>query len=90
MARMSESWQQVIRGLHEVVVETGGELSHGSILLRESGTPAVTNVAGAATRLSTGDRVEVRAGAGVVLRHGTAGAPIRGRTRGGGRLAQHA
>ncbi len=83
-------WLSTFSRVAAVVVETGGELSHGSILLRESGTPAVTNVAGAATRLSTGDRVEVRAGAGVVLRHGTAGAPIRGRPRGGGRLAQHA
>lgn len=49
-----------------VVVETGGDLSHGSILLRERGVPAVTNVRGVTRALATGDPVEVRAGAGVV------------------------
>ena len=82
-------WLSTFSRVAAVVVETGGELSHGSILLRESGTPAVTNVAGAATRLSTGDRLEVRAGAGVVLRH-TTGVPMAGRRGGGGRLAQQA
>jgi pyruvate,water dikinase len=51
-----------------VVVETGGDLSHGSILLRERGVPAVTNVRGVTRALSTGDPVEIRAGAGVVER----------------------
>jgi len=29
-----------------VVVETGGDLSHASIILREIGLPAITNVRG--------------------------------------------
>ena len=62
-------WLAAFSQVDAVVVETGGELSHGSILLRESGTPAVTNVADASSRLRTGDRVEIRAGPGVVLRH---------------------
>jgi pyruvate,water dikinase len=49
-----------------VAVETGGDLSHGSILLRERGVPAVTNVAGVTRRIRTGDEVEVRAGSGTV------------------------
>ncbi len=57
-----------------VVVEIGGDLSHGSILIRELGTPAVTNVAGATRRLSTGDAVTVDAGAGTIRRR--ADAPV--------------
>ncbi len=62
-------WLATFSRVAAVVVETGGELSHGSILLRESGTPAVTNVTGATRQLRTGDAVEVRAAAGVVVRH---------------------
>ncbi len=51
-----------------VVVETGGDLSHGSILLRERGIPAVTNVRGATRAAVTGEMWELRAGAGVVVR----------------------
>ena len=55
-----------------VVVETGGDLSHGSILLRERGLPAVTNVRGALRAIATGDEVEVRAGSGTVIVHRSA------------------
>ena len=49
-----------------VVVETGGDLSHGSILLRERGVPSITNVSGVTRFVETGDDVEVRVGAGVI------------------------
>ena len=48
------------------MVEIGGDLSHGSILIREVGLPAVTNVAGATRRIVDGDRVTVRAVRGLV------------------------
>jgi phosphohistidine swiveling domain-containing protein len=51
-----------------VVVETGGDLSHGSIILREIGLPAITNVRDATRAISTGDDLLLRAGAGVVER----------------------
>lgn len=60
-------WIATFARVDAVVVETGGELSHGSIVLRERGVPAVTNVAGA-TGLATGDRVTVDAAAGTVTR----------------------
>ena len=50
-----------------VVVETGGDLSHGSIILREIGLPAITNVAEATCSITSGTQVEVRARPGVVL-----------------------
>ena len=50
-----------------VVVETGGDLSHGSIILREIGLPAVTNVGGATSAITPGILLEVRARPGVIL-----------------------
>lgn len=59
-------WITTLHQAHAVVVEIGGDLSHGSILVRELGMPAVTNVAGATRQLRTGDVVSVDAGRGVV------------------------
>jgi rifampicin phosphotransferase len=59
-------WIPTVALVAAVVVETGGDLSHGSILLRERGVPAVTNVRGATRAFVTGDPVSVRAGAGIV------------------------
>jgi pyruvate,water dikinase len=42
-----------------VVMEQGGILSHGSIVAREYGLPAVTNVASATRVIRTGDLVQV-------------------------------
>jgi rifampicin phosphotransferase len=49
-----------------VVVETGGDLSHGSIILREIGLPAVTNVSHATRHIQTGDTVRIDAQRGLV------------------------
>jgi pyruvate,water dikinase len=49
-----------------VIVETGGDLSHGSIILREIGLPAVTNVKGATKRIKTGDALKLNAGQGMI------------------------
>jgi pyruvate,water dikinase len=42
-----------------LVVEQGGILSHGSIVAREYGLPAVTNAASATRVIRTGDLVQV-------------------------------
>ena len=47
-----------------VVVETGGDLSHGSIILREIGLPAITNAHRATVSFRSGDKIWLRAGAG--------------------------
>jgi phosphohistidine swiveling domain-containing protein len=49
-----------------VVVETGGDLSHGSIVLRELRLPSVTNVAHATQVFSDGDTVVLDGGNGSV------------------------
>jgi phosphohistidine swiveling domain-containing protein len=51
-----------------VVVETGGDLSHGSIILREIGLPAITNAQRATASFQSGDQVWLRAGSGIAER----------------------
>jgi len=52
-----------------VIVEMGGSLSHGAIIAREYGLPAITNVIRAMSLLSEGEHVTVDAVQGVVKRH---------------------
>lgn len=47
-------------------METGGDLSHGSIILREIGLPAITNVRAATRHIQTGDWLRLEAGRGTV------------------------
>ncbi|MEM7800253.1 MAG: PEP-utilizing enzyme, partial [Chloroflexota bacterium] len=49
-----------------VAVEIGGDLSHGSIILREIGLPAITNVQHLTRGIQTGDHISLRAGSGIV------------------------
>jgi pyruvate,water dikinase len=49
-----------------VAVETGGHLSHGSIVLREIGLPAVTNAAGVTRLISTGESITLNAERGII------------------------
>ena len=51
-----------------LIVEMGGTLSHGAIIAREYGLPAVANIAGATHWLKDGDCVELRADSGDVRR----------------------
>ena len=59
-------WIPIFSQVAAVAVEIGGDLSHGSIVLRELGIPAVTNLGGLGGAIATGDLVEVRAGVGVL------------------------
>jgi phosphohistidine swiveling domain-containing protein len=52
-------WLFSLPKLAGAIVELGGDLSHGSILLREFGVPAITNAAGATKIFRTGDRVRL-------------------------------
>jgi rifampicin phosphotransferase len=49
-----------------LVVETGGLLSHGSIVAREYGLPAIVGVPDATRRIRTGDRIRLDANRGLV------------------------
>ncbi len=41
------------------MMEKGGAMSHGAVIAREYGIPAVVGVAGALQRIKTGDLLEV-------------------------------
>jgi rifampicin phosphotransferase len=49
-----------------IVMDLGGMLSHGSIVAREYGIPAVVNVGAATQQIKTGQRLRVDGNAGVV------------------------
>jgi pyruvate,water dikinase len=50
-----------------LVAEMGGTLSHGAIIAREYGLPAVANVPGITSRLKDGDRITLDAERGEVI-----------------------
>lgn len=52
-----------------LVVEMGGTLSHGSIIVREYGLPAVINVIGIMTVLVEGEQITLDADRGIITRH---------------------
>lgn len=49
-----------------LVMETGGEVSHGAIVARECGIPAVVGVIGATERISTGQQITVNGSSGII------------------------
>ncbi|MAY80997.1 MAG: hypothetical protein CL930_09465 [Deltaproteobacteria bacterium] len=59
-------WTPLFLKVGAVVVELGGMLSHGAVVAREYGLPAVVNVAGATTVLKDGQLVTVDGKQGVV------------------------
>jgi pyruvate,water dikinase len=51
-----------------LVVEMGGTLSHGAIIAREYGLPAVANIPGITTSVRDGEILELDAASGEVRR----------------------
>jgi len=49
-------------------METGGYMSHGAIVARELGIPAVVNLPGILERVRSGDSLEVDGNRGIVRR----------------------
>ncbi|MGF1470610.1 MAG: PEP-utilizing enzyme [Rubrobacteraceae bacterium] len=62
-------WVPTFSRVAGVVVETGGDLSHGSIILREMGLPAITNASRATSAFETGDELILQADTGTVARY---------------------
>ncbi|HLH30827.1 MAG TPA: PEP-utilizing enzyme, partial [Terriglobia bacterium] len=60
------AWTPLFLRAAAVVVEVGGPLSHGSIVAREFGIPAVTAVAHATTRIHTGAWIQVDGNRGAI------------------------
>ena len=61
-------WTPVFALISGVVLEIGGQLSHGAIVAREYGLPAVVNVAGATRRIADGEKITVDGSTGVVVK----------------------
>ena len=61
-------WTPLFLRASAVVTETGGYLSHGAVVAREFGLPAVVNVRDAMRLIADGDRLRVDGDAGRVAR----------------------
>ncbi|WP_261382528.1 PEP/pyruvate-binding domain-containing protein [Arthrobacter sp. UKPF54-2] len=59
-------WTPLFMTAGALVMEMGGVISHGAVVAREYGIPAVVGVPDATTRLHTGQRVTVDGAAGIV------------------------
>lgn len=49
-----------------LITEVGGMMTHGSVVAREYGIPAVVGVDAATTRLVTGQRIRVNGSVGTI------------------------
>src|SRR4029450_5656164 len=72
-------WTPLFTHAAGLVTEVGGLMTHGSVIARELGIPAVVGAAGVTTRIHTGDRVRVDGNRGYV--EGIAGADARANGR---------
>jgi phosphohistidine swiveling domain-containing protein len=59
-------WTPLFLTAGGLVMEMGGMMSHGAVVAREYGIPAVVGVAGATERITTGDEITVDGSTGVV------------------------
>lgn len=59
-------WTPLFTHAAGLVTDVGGLMTHGSVIAREMGVPAVVGVTGATTRICTGDRLRVDGSVGYV------------------------
>ena len=59
-------WTPLFLTAGGLVMEMGGAISHGAVVAREYGIPAVVGVAGATERITTGQVITVDGSAGTV------------------------
>ncbi|MGD9963356.1 MAG: PEP-utilizing enzyme, partial [Thermoplasmata archaeon] len=60
-------WTAVFSKLGGLITETGGILSHGAVVSREYGIPAVTAVMGATKMLRTGQVITLDGNEGTIV-----------------------
>lgn len=63
---MDPAWVPLFAAAKGLVMETGGVLSHGAIVAREFGLPAVAGLPGIHRQVRTGQRIRVDGGSGTV------------------------
>ncbi len=69
--RTDPGWTPVFSKIAGLITETGGVLSHGTVVSREYGIPAVTNIRNACKLFRNGDEVTLDGIRGVVSLHDT-------------------
>ena len=77
------AWVPLFVRAKALVLETGGVLSHGAIVAREFGLPAVAGLPGLIHRIKTGQRLRVDGGRGVVtvVEPGVGSPPVGAKAR---------
>src|SRR5205085_417505 len=60
-------WTPLFLNAGGLVMEMGGAMSHGVIVAREYGIPAVVGVSGAIERITTGQQITVDGAAGKII-----------------------
>jgi phosphoenolpyruvate synthase/pyruvate phosphate dikinase len=60
------AWTPLFLAVAGVVVEVGAQQSHAAIVARELGIPAIVGVAGATTRLTDGQLIEIDGATGTI------------------------
>jgi len=63
------AWTPLFLNATAIVMETGGQLSHGAIVAREYGIPAVVNIPGLFNVISDGEQIIVDGDHGIVKKH---------------------
>ena len=61
------SWTPLFLAAGGLIMEVGGLMTHGSVVAREYGIPAVVGVDRATSRLLTGQRVRVDGSKGLIV-----------------------
>ncbi len=67
--RTDPGWTPVFSKIGGLVTESGGLLSHGAIVSREFGIPAVTNIRNACQLFKTGQKITLNGNNGLVVLH---------------------
>ncbi len=74
------AWTPLFAMASAIVTDVGGPLSHGSIVAREYGIPAVLGTGAATRRIRTGQTITVDGNTGVVVPAAASRDPFRSRT----------
>ncbi|MGY5879905.1 MAG: PEP/pyruvate-binding domain-containing protein [Candidatus Thorarchaeota archaeon] len=69
VSRTDPGWTPVFSKIGGLITESGGVLSHGAVVSREFGIPAVTNVRNACSVFENGQRVTLDGSEGRVILH---------------------
>ncbi len=69
VSRTDPGWTPIFSRIGGLITESGGILSHGAVVSREYGIPAVTNIRQACKTLQTGQKVTIDGNNGTVRIH---------------------